>query len=114
MKTQEFKKEAIIFLNNAAEKDFNEAMERLQTDAKNSFTWVAEEIISSSYKKDVYGRMLLDLEKRSFDEVLEYFKNQLSAPSDIKRSSNQFDILESVIQMETRNKILNDLNWSTN
>lgn len=111
MEKSEFTK-AIMYLKSAAEKDFNESMERLQKDAKGSFTWVAETLISSAYKKDVYGRILLDLEKRSPDEILTYFINQLGKQPHIRKSSNQFDLLESVIQMETAQTILNELSWT--
>lgn len=108
MDTLKFRK-MIAELNEAASTEFNKAIARLQTNGKD-FTWVAETLIKTAFEKDVYSRMLLSLREHTAEEVIVEFTKQLNRV-DLRKSSNQFDMVESVIQQETKATILNNLNW---
>ena len=97
----------ITYLNERAITNFNEAIMRLQTNGK-EFTWVAETIIKTSFKKDFYGRMLIALHEQSTDVVIKSFVDQLKKQHYISKSSCQFDMIEGVFQLETKYEILSE------
>ena len=103
--------EAITLLNKKAEELFDGSMTRIQEDPVRNITWVAEDLIKASYEKMIYSAMLKDLREHEADVVLEELKKNLNKSTRLERSSNHFCLLESVIQQETKTRILDNLNW---